>query len=90
MMHLINHFCVSSSTCACFVLILFGFLNFLSPAGGTLSLIHFSKEAIWLWAPSEQSLHHPNIKMARIPPSAPRALRLARPRAVCHTKQHLI
>lgn len=57
--------------------------------GGTLSLIHFSKEAIWLWAPSEQSLHHPNIKMAHIPPSAPRVPRLARPRAVCHTSSIL-
>lgn len=33
---------------------------------------------------SMQRLHHPNIKMAPIPPSAPHPLRLARPRAICH------
>lgn len=33
----------------------------------------------------EQCLHHPYIKMAHIPPSAPHPLCPTRPRAVCHT-----
>lgn len=33
---------------------------------------------------AEHRLHHPNIKMAHIPPSAPHLLWLARPRAVRH------
>lgn len=92
-MHLIDHFCVSSSTCACFVLILFGFLNFLSPAGGTLSLIHYSKEAIWLWAPSVENRSRVSIililKWPTSLPLPPRLLWLARPRAVCHTNSIL-
>ena len=84
--HLINHFCVNSSTCVCFVLILFSSVTFLSPVeeywAQFISLKkqsgsgHFSGK-------TKRRLHHLNIKMGRVPPSAPHLLRLAHPWAIC-------